>query len=264
MPRRGNPLVDSPPVEVRLAHAPLERVIAQVRFPEVLSVEQREFVAPFQEEIRAFYPVLRPEQVQSFVLGPSGLASAKAQTAWRFSDLAEHFRVSLTPEFLTLETTRYESRQDFFARFAVVLRALERHVRPAKADRIGVRYVDRLVDPALSDLRRFFDPQVVGMAGTSFADQVELTLTESVFQVESAKVLARWGMVPGQFVVDAAVLEPVATPSFVLDFDMSCSTIDAFDVDATVHTARSFAERIYALFRWCVTDEFLRHHGGNP
>ena len=44
-----NPLTGSPPPEVPLANAPLIRVIAQVRFPLIASVENRSFVAPFQE-----------------------------------------------------------------------------------------------------------------------------------------------------------------------------------------------------------------------
>src|SRR5580658_5911796 len=67
MTAMDDPLVAPPPQEVPLAHAPLVRVIAQVRFPLVVAVEQRDFIAPFQETIRARYPVLRQEQTQGFV-----------------------------------------------------------------------------------------------------------------------------------------------------------------------------------------------------
>ncbi len=43
-----DPLVAAPPAEVPLDDAPLVRVIAQIRFPEILAVEQRDAVAPFQ------------------------------------------------------------------------------------------------------------------------------------------------------------------------------------------------------------------------
>lgn len=35
-----------------------------------------------------------------------------------------------------------------------------------------------------------------------------------------------------------------------------------FDVDRIVAEAQSFAERLYAMFRWAVTDDFLRLYGG--
>ena len=39
----NNPLIDSPPQEVPLKNAPLVRVIAQMRFPPILSIEKKEF-----------------------------------------------------------------------------------------------------------------------------------------------------------------------------------------------------------------------------
>lgn len=53
----NNPLIDPPPPEVPLKSAPLIRVIAQVRFPPILSIEKQEFVASFQEAIRDKYPI---------------------------------------------------------------------------------------------------------------------------------------------------------------------------------------------------------------
>jgi hypothetical protein len=46
------PLTGPPPAEVPLTDPPLVRVIAQVRFPLIASVEKREFIAPFQEAFR--------------------------------------------------------------------------------------------------------------------------------------------------------------------------------------------------------------------
>ena len=64
-----DPFVAALPAEVPLKDAPLVRVIAQIRFPEILSIEQRDFVAPFQEAIRGTYSVLRQEQAQGMLLG---------------------------------------------------------------------------------------------------------------------------------------------------------------------------------------------------
>ena len=36
----------------------------------------------------------------------------------------------------------------------------------------------------------------------------------------------------------------------------------AFDPEALVAEVRAYAERIYTLFRWAITDEFLRLYGG--
>ena len=56
--------------EVPLARAPLVNVIAQVRFPAVMKIEDSAFVANFQEAIRKDYPILRPERQLGVLIGP--------------------------------------------------------------------------------------------------------------------------------------------------------------------------------------------------
>ncbi|MCE9583617.1 MAG: TIGR04255 family protein, partial [Planctomycetes bacterium] len=144
MTAHDDPILAPLPKEVPLANAPLVRVIAQVRFPLVVAIERRDFIAPFQEAIRAKYPVLRQEFAQPVVMNMSGLASGQGQTAWRFLDVTGAWRVTLTADFLALETTSYKSRSDFLDRFRQLIVALDTHVEPKVMDRLGVRYIDRI------------------------------------------------------------------------------------------------------------------------
>ncbi len=260
------PLTGPPPAEVPLATPPLVRVIAQVRFPVIASVEKREFIAPFQETIRRDYPVLRPEQSQRVVFGPDGVRDARATTAWRFHDMGSDWRVTLAPDFLALETGRYSSRDDFLARFRSVLLALEAHVDPRVIDRLGVRYIDRITGTNVADLSALVRPEVSGVLTTPLGQFLQLALSEHVFVLPETAGLAkaRWGLVPGGSTVDPAAVEPIEGPSWLLDIDAFQSDSRAFDVDGAVAQARSFAERIYSIFRWAVTNEFLRRYGGHP
>lgn len=259
-----DPLVAPLPAEVPLKDAPLVRVIAQLRFPEILSVEQRDFVAPFQEAIRSTYPVLRQEQTQGILLGPGGVAPAKPQIAWRFSDTGGHWRVSLTPEFLALETTKYVSRSDFFGRLKAVAQALDEHIEPAQVDRVGVRYIDRITGAAVDDIAKLVRPEVRGITGTIAATHAAHALSESMFEIEGARVLARWGFLPPGATVDPAAIEPDKEKSWLLDVDMFSAASMPFVVDRVVEQAQRYAERIYTVFRWAVTDEFLVRYGGKP
>jgi uncharacterized protein (TIGR04255 family) len=258
-----DPLVVSPPAEVPLKNAPLVRVIAQLRFPEILSVEQRDFVAPFQEAIRSTYSVLRQEQTHGILLGPEAVAPAKPQVAWRFSDTAGQWRVSLTPEFLALETTKYTSRGDFFARLKLLAEALGEHVEPVQLDRLGVRYIDRITGDAMDDIAKLVRAEVRGITGTVAATHALHALSESVFELPDARVLARWGCLPPGSTVDPAAIEPAKERSWILDLDMFSTTPMPFGVDHVVAEAQHYAERIYTIFRWAVTDEFLVRFGGN-
>lgn len=51
-----NPFGAPGPDEVPLERAPLVRVIAQLRFPPIVSLGRADFIGPFQEAIRSRYP----------------------------------------------------------------------------------------------------------------------------------------------------------------------------------------------------------------
>ena len=132
----------------------------------------------------------------------------------------------------------------------MALGALSEHIGPKVVDRLGLRYIDRLVGQAVDDIAKLVRSEVIGVFATPMAAQAGHALSESLFAVPDAKaqLLARWGRVPPHGTVDPAALEPVAEP---------------IDAAGLVAEARTYAERIYTFFRWAVTDEFLRRYGGN-
>jgi uncharacterized protein (TIGR04255 family) len=257
-----DPLVAPTPTEVPLENAPLVRVIAQVRFPTILAIEQRDFVVPFQEAIRSTYPVLRQEQAQGVLVSPAGVTPVKPQTAWRFADVAGHWRVSLTPEFLAVETTKYTSRVDFLARLRTVVAALDEHAEPKLIDRLGIRYIDRITGAAVDDIANLVRPEVRGITGTPVASRAAHALAETMFELDDVRMVARWGLLPPGATVDPAAIEPASDKSWILDLDMFNANPIPFSVDRVVADAKRFAERIYTFFRWAVTDDFLRRYGG--
>src|ERR1039457_1469794 len=257
-----NPLVAPPPSEVPLPNAPLVRVIARIGFPAIVSIGKVEFIAPFQEAIRSAYPVLRPEQTVVFAVG--GVGNVPPQTTWRFSDVEGAWRVSLASNFVAVETTKYVSRANFVERLDLVISALAKHINPQLMDRIGVRYIDRVRGEALRDLTKYVHPEVIGVLATEVAHHVQHSMTESLFVVPNGKtqMLARWGQMPADATVDPAAIEPIDEPSWILDLDMFCPEARPFSKALVINEYRAYSERIYTLFRWAVTDEFLKHCGG--
>jgi len=257
------PLTGPPPAEVPLTDPPLVRVIAQVRFPLIASVEKRDFIAPFQEAIRKSYPVLRPEQSRGVVLGPEGVVESRSNTSWRFHDTDGAWRVTLAPDFLALETVKYTSRDDFLHRLKLVVQALEDHVDPQVVDRLGIRYVDRIPGVDLDDLPRLFRREVAGILATPLAAHARHAITESVFDLpDGGQVTTRWGLIPAKGTVDPAAVDPIDEASWLLDVDVFRAETRALDTPALMSEARGFAERVYSIFRWAVTDAFLRRYGG--
>ncbi|MDW7712620.1 MAG: TIGR04255 family protein [Deferrisomatales bacterium] len=259
-----NPLTSAPPKEIPLANAPLVRVIAQVRFPLIASIERESFIAPFQEGIRRNYPVLRQEHEVGIVFGQAGVSGGPSKPVWRFHDAEGIWRVSLAPEFVALETKVYVSRSDFLSRLRTVLEAVRKHIDPQVADRLGIRYVDRIIGPDVEDFRTLVRSELAGILSTELGAHVRHALSENLFTLPDGlgSLLARWGRVPEQATVDPAVIDPLDVPSWILDLDAFVSGGLPFEPDALSKRAQRFAERIYAFFRWAVTEEFLRRYGG--
>ena len=258
-----NPLKGKPPKEVPLKNAPLIRVIAQVRFPVIAATQKDEFIAPFQEAIRPHYPILRPERIRNLILGPEGQSEGPPAVVWRFSDMTAGWRVSLGRDFLAIETTSYESREDFFARFRFVAEALEKHVNPRVMDRLGVRYIDRVVGKEVEKIASMLRPEICGVASTVLRGDASQVLREALFSTpEGASLRARWGLIPAKGTTDPAAIEPVDDVSWILDLDMFSNESGPLESGKLLEDARSYAERIYAFFRWAVNDRFLETYGG--
>ena len=261
---RPNPFRAPDPTEVPLSSAPLVRVIAQLRFAPIASLGQLGFIAPFQEAIRPSYPILRPQQAASLVVAEGGAPALVQSTSWRFGDKTGKWFVSLAPDFVALETTSYTSRADFFVRLGAVLEAFTNVTEPGLVgyDRFGVRYVNRVQKPQFDDLSRLVHPEVLGIAGP-LADDLGFSICESSFNVEDASLRARWGVLPAGATTDPTTIEPLSESSWILDLDMFVERQAEFDGASVVSRGRLFAEAVYKLFRWCVTDEFLRAYGGH-
>lgn len=252
------------PDEVPLPRAPLVRVIAQLRFPTIVSLGDPNFVGPFQEAIRARYPILRPEQTAGLVVGPMGVVVQKGEaTVWRFHDKADAWRVSLGTDFIALETTAYENRDDFFARFGEAVRALDDLVKLSVFDRLGVRYVNRIHGPELDRLSALVRPEVLGV-GTGLATGLRHSLCESLFLNDEVALSTRWGSLPADTTTDPSMLDPIPHPSWILDLDMFLASQRDFNVETVVGKGRAFAASIYGFFRWCVQPELLTTYGGKP
>jgi uncharacterized protein (TIGR04255 family) len=263
----GTPFGD-PVEEVPLAAAPLIAVIAQVRFPPVVSVAREDFIGPFQERIRKTYPVLRQELESSVVLTPQGVhAGGDAAPVWRFLDNSDQpeWKVSLASSFVALDTSRYSSRADFLGRLHTVLDALAATVNPALCDRMGIRYVDRvLLEEPQDQLASLVKPEVLGVAGVDPGSHAALihSISDTEYRLTDATLHGRWGRIPPKAQLDPSHGDVVDCPSWILDLDMYETNLGPFNVDELTAAAFKFAERIHRFFRWAIQPDFLRRYGG--
>ena len=264
------PLATGIPEEVHLPEAPLVRVIAQIRFPKILSIHKEDCVADFQEALRADYPHLQRNEVRNIDITDGHDPSISYAIIWRLTDQQEpsNWRVSLGTDFIALETSSYRSRRDFLDRLQTVLATVEKYFQPAEAQRVGLRYIDRLEGEAVNRIGDLIKGNVLGILepGLTQLEPIRSALIHSMTHVQlkaaEGMIQGRWGNVPANETYDSEVLQPIAKPSWVLDLDMFSLDVSPFKSKELVAMAGTFAERTYSVFRLMVTDEFLKFYGG--
>ncbi|MGX9966103.1 TIGR04255 family protein [Roseomonas sp. F4] len=258
-----NPFDGPPPNEVALIHAPLARVIAQVRFPPILALENAAEISGFQKTIREYYPVLRKEEVREVSVSAHGEVKVGTVALWKFSDARDEWWVSVTNNFVALETRAYSSRKNFIDRLDLLFHAANAAFRPQVIERLGLRYVNRLKGPILNRLSSLVRQEMLGISASSLASFTHLSLTEThlALQGVGGEMLLRHGHLPPNMSYDPAI-EPVDSPTWVLDIDTFRSQRLAFDPVHLSELSADLAQQSYRLFRWITKDEFLREHGG--
>lgn len=267
-----NPMIDPPPASVDLADAPLYKVIIELKFSEILQIGTTERVAAFQDRVRLDYPIVNQRVGLEVLVTSNGVTpsqapnTAKVVQLWNFSDLSQNWLVVLSPSSLALVTRSYGSRSDFTDRFRRLLQALmDSFGLPIIGTRLGVRYIDRVVSREGLDFSGLLNREAMGMKSAPFSDLVQLAIGEAMVSapLESADLRLRWGFLPANTTYDPMTVEGSPNPSWVLDQDMFKEGVfEVFTPDAVLDDIRKFSTRMYGVFRWVITDEFLRTFGG--
>ena len=262
-----------PVASIPLPNAPLRLVIAQVRFPAILAIDGGgELVASFQERIRETYPVMQQALEAGITLISSpGEATLVPQpltgVLWRFTSNDHPWQVSLSRNFVALQTEHYTDRADLVTRLGRVLDALAASIKPRVCDRVGVRYSSAVVDESLlSRLSHLVRPEILGATGVTTGDEEVRRLhavTDSMYELPGALLRGRWGIIPPGTTIDAS-MTPATVDSFFLDVDVFSTAPTDFEPELVLERVRDFCNRQYRFFRWVVTPEYLAAYGAQP
>jgi uncharacterized protein (TIGR04255 family) len=254
-----SPFGAEPIAEVPLARAPLVSVLAQVRYPKVPWFGTEEGAGAVRERLRSRYPIMRRAPATALVVTPSGVVQQTSQgSLWRFHDRDGASTVTLSDEFISLETRAYVSREDFCTRLDEALAMVSEIGEPVIYDRVGVRYINQFAGEAADRIRELVRPEMHGALSVPLPAEAELTLTltEALFRTANQHQLrARWGGLPENTTVDPA-LPAVATRSWILDLDSFTDAPGDFYPSVLGELTRDLAEQAYRFFRWAVTPAF--------
>lgn len=249
---------------VHLQRDPLVRVVAQIQFSPVLSVRDRDFIASFQEAIRKHYPLVEKDVQQQVGHDDQGALEVSESVIWRFQDVSDTWQVSLSEAFVSLDCDDYSDRIDFRDRLSFALDAVDAHIRPVLATRVGVRYTNRFRGQDYERLRDFVRPELLGLMGRDLPDGKLLNqLTQAEFATSGINLVGRWGSIPPNTTPDSSI-KAINEQSWLLDLDAFVESVTPFDAACCALDAREYAAVVYNFFRWAVSDDFLLTHGAPP
>ena len=244
------------------ARPAVHEVICQLRFPTILSSENRE-PADFQDMIRGSFPRyaqlkenLPPKVIQASG-APPRVENLPPVTNYSFVSADTLWKLNLTKDFVALSTLHYTRWEEFASMLDKTLAAFIRVYQPAFFERIGLRYVNIIARSALSldscEWRELIAPAYLGPMAeedvnddmfSKYAMDAELPLDSS----SHVKIHAG----PVTLKPNAPGAEAEKEQKFVLDLDLSMSG------NISPHFAAGGLETLHAhstrVFRGAITD----------
>ncbi|UUL76982.1 TIGR04255 family protein [Pseudarthrobacter sp. Fe7] len=239
------------------AHLPSSLVVFQGRHESRPSVSEPTTALQIQDALRHDYPTLEQASAGEVVLeaGPAGFqtSSGEVRPGWRLRSKDQRWTVVLMPDFFALESTGYTTWSEFNARLEDLTQVIHSSYQPALIQRVGLRYIDRIVHRQASkpsDWNGLLDPSLLGLAGKpGLMEAVIGAQTFSHLDLGDAQVVLRSGCTP-----DPAQANGYST---VLDTDCFDARARAFDVADLHQTAKQLHRRALQVFQAVVEPELL-------
>ncbi len=256
------PLGGLPPASrVLLRYAPLQVVVAEIRWArtgldldEARGLDLRDAAADHGLELAHVEPV-QQQQVR-VEMGPGGPATTlDAPTIGvRLSTGDASLIVTVMPDSLVVQCNAYRRYRDSLApQIAAAARAVGRVVAPHLVQRVGLRYINRLLDPdavttqawqsriAPTFLGPLLHPEL-GARVVGAQQQVEMQLEET------SGAIVRHGPFKDSSAADIY--------AYLLDIDVFDTRSERFDVEALAVLARALNRSAASLFEQIVPQEW--------
>lgn len=256
------PLGGLPATErVVLGRAQIELALLEVRYSarqDSVSAEDGLQLRNLLGEAGVVLPQLQPAQQHQVALnimpaGPTSEIEVRGR-GWQLTSADGSLVVTVMPDAVAVQTTQYERwSASLLPQIRALLQAVEKVLQPELIHRVGLRYVNRLVDEDAggpqawqgrvrpSVLGAITDP-VFGPRLVTTQQQLELNLGDA------AGALVRHGAFK-----DAAAR---GACSYLIDTDVFSAQSQRFDVDQTLTTARVLNITALSLFQQIVTPEY--------
>lgn len=262
----SSPFSAEPVEEIRLSAAPLIKVIAQIKFPNLGILRDESVTSTLTSRLSQEYPMLQERRGMNVLLNQGVLTQQQTeQKIWSLRSRDERWKFTISENFLALETAQYSTRDEFIERLDQAMREVFSVVEPPFFERFGIRYIDRVSDVELinGDLKSMIRNEMVGGLGADLPPEAVLShsLSDTLFKGEDRSVQVRCGILPSGVTVFDLEIPPMEQISWFLDIDSYMEekvTATPSEIISRLHT---LADGAYRMFRWVVNEDFLNHFG---
>ncbi len=251
------------------ANCQLREVICQLRFPTILSINEKA-PADFQDAIRDAFPAysVRKEQPAPKLTG-LGTPNVKLEQGepinnHTFVSSTGIWKINLTQNFIAVSTLRYNSWEDLAQRLDRPLAEFIRIYHPAYFERMGLRYLNVFSRKSLNlegaPWRELMDPAYLGVLSDPDVDETKVTKssvdTELDFPDGShLKLHAGPGMLKQKGQTD---------PEVKFIFDVDCSAAGQLSGNIVAEKLSQLHGHASRAFRGAITDTLHDAMGANP
>lgn len=247
-------------------NAPLAVVAAEIRIayePRLRDVVLRDAFAAI---VRKRLPVLKEENAPTPPPQPGEAPSQEsAAPQIRAMDLDATVSISLNPNAILFEATKYDKFEEFLELISFGLKALQEVVPEVWATRVGLRYIDELRIPDIgTDIKnwaKWINPELLGSLNPLPEVGGVMASGATIFDLGgNSTVIFRWGSYYGDTLVQQTM--PLNRPKFepgtmfILDIDAftSIDTKTEFDSDQLLAEFGRLHKPSGTIFSWAITD----------
>jgi uncharacterized protein (TIGR04255 family) len=258
VPLGGLPSAD----KTLLANAPLEVAIIEVKFTSSTAEVPVEVAARIRdalaEVVTVDFPTIQPatQRAMQINFNAQGASwSGDQMTGWQVASSDGQHSAMILPGSVVWQVGDYKRWSlSMRAPLEVLLSAVEMDPAPSLVQRVGLRYVDRFVDPSCKSIGDWvgkIDTTVLGPLGNVvFGGMVRGAQQQIELALDGRHgALLRHGPIYDQ---------TSKTVNYLLDLDVFAHGASAFAVADIVATAERLNRTALSLFQACVSADYLK------
>jgi len=210
-------------------NAPLALVAAEVRFAYEPRIKEEDIRDSFAKAVRSHLPILTNEFIQDLNNPQNQPTSEEPRLPQiRAMNQTSTISVSLNPNAILFEAVEYKRFEDLMSLIKVGLQALDKLLPELFINRIGLRYVDELRMPNLTnetrDWSQWVHDDLLAPLSALPNSRGAATSGATVYEIEDSRtVVFRWGSLFGPTLLssDMALRRAPHEPGhiFILDID---------------------------------------------